>query len=414
MTLSLFPDYSVLETGRNAAQAMRLARQLQEVDLQVLVSDADTRMVVARLRREGIDNAMQLILLTEEEVMQWYNVGTVFLSILSKMRRQVIADPEGIVRKWNNQFRLFVLPDDLRMQTQEDDFFGTMMVSEDEASYSALTSDSGRQAPPDSVLQQEVCELEICLAEGIEMICHRTDFGAVLRSFFIDGLPVESIAAKYHLASNASVFRIVRTRFCEPLQKGYQTAGVQFSNTLLKSVRRLRKELLYLPLSVLDGVERIAVQRFLYFLGLDILRRTQTETCWGGDFIVKEGEVEKCRRTQRELFSLLQWRVVCAKENVIRRGIKRPHVPFLRALLKSHPYVEYDRKGYRLVRERLTYDCGRLARIVYDARRPMTFDELLTTYEHLYLERPQNLSLSNVRTRFPQVHSVARGVWEWK
>lgn len=414
MTLSLFPDYSVLETGRNAAQAMRLARQLQEVDLQVLVSDADTRMVVARLRREGIDNAMQLILLTEEEVMPWYNVGAVFLSILSKMRSEVIADPEGVVRKWTNQFRLFILPDDLQMQALEDDFFGTLMVCEDEKQCYALSADDGQRAAVDSALQQDVLELERCLVEGIEMICHRADFGAVLRSFFIDGLPVESIVTKHQLTSNAAVFRLVRKRFCEPLLKGYQAAGVQFSNTLIKSIKKLRKELLYLPISVLEGLERISVQRFLYFLGLDVLRRTQTDTCWGGDFIVKEGEVEKCRRTQRELFSLLQWRVACAKENVIRRGINRPHVPFLRALLKSHPYLESDRKGYRLVRERLIYECGRLARIVYDARRPMTFNELLTTYEHLYLERPQNLSLSNVRARFPQVHSVARGVWEWK
>lgn len=414
MNTSLFPDYTVLETGRNAAQAIRLAQQLQEVDLQVLVNDADTRMVASRLRKEGIDNAMQLILLTEDEVMRWYNVGSVFLSILTNMRQEVIGDPEGIVKKWIQQYRLCVLPDDLQKKVAEDDFFGTLMVCENEQPYKLAENEEAEREAIDSVLLQDIKELERCLIEAIEMICHRADYGYVLRCFFLDGLPVESIAAKHGLVSNSSVQRIIKKRFSEPLMMGYQAEGVQFSSALIKKVKRLRKDLLYQPVTTLECLERISVSRFLSFLGLDILGRTQTDSLWGGDYIVKSGEVKKCRRSQRELLSFLQWHVAYARENVIRRSLKRPHAPFLRALLKSHPYIETDRKGYRLVQEQLMYECGRLARILHDARRPMSFENILTNYERLYFERPQNMSISNVRTRFPQVHSVARGVWEWE
>lgn len=381
---------------------MRLAQQLREVDLQVLATDADRRTVINRLRREGIDDVMQLVLLTQDRVMGWFNVGPVFLSVLSQMRDEVVTAPERIVERWHNEHRLLVLPDDLQTSMREDDFFGMIMAAEDESAYGERQED------------HPVLQLERCLVAAIEMIERRWEHGIVLRRYFLDGLPVEVIVSDCRLASSASLFRIVDKQFVAPLLKGYQVKGIQFSTSLQNTVKSLQKELLYQRADMLECLTRIVPARFLHFLDLVLLQRTTAETFWGGDFIVREGEIEKCRRTQRDLISSLQFRVVAAKENAIRRALSRINVPFLRVLLHAHPCIEEHRKGYRLVGECLTYECTRLARLVYDAHAPIALSELLARYECQYLERPQTVSISHVRARFPQVHSVRRGVWEWK
>lgn len=410
-TTSLFPDYAVLETGRNEAQAMRLAQQLREVDLEVLATTAERRSVISRLRREGVADAMQLVLLTEADVMDWYNVGPVFLAVVTAMRDEVVAQPERIVALWRNKVRLFVLPDDLIDDSGDDDFFGMLMAAEND----------GPAAEAEA--SNPILELERCIVAAVEMMAQRSADGAVLRRYFLEGAAVESIVASERLASNASLYRIVDKHFCQPILKGYPVKGIQFSSKLLMNIRRLSKELVYSRVEVLDVLERLSPQRFLGVLGLTLLRRTTAEPVWMADYIVREGDVQRCRRTQRDLFSSLQFRVVGAKESVVRRGLQHQRTRekgsavdagFLRVLLHDHPSIEPDRKGYRLVSERLTYDCARLARIVYDARGPIRLADVVARYEQRYFERPRSVSIAKVRVHFPQVHSVKRGVWEWK
>lgn len=422
---SLFPDYSVLETGRTEAQAVRLAQQLHEVDLHMLVTDSDRRSVVARLRREGIADAMQLVLLTEAEVLRWPGVGPVFVEILAAMRRQVVANPERIVETWHNQHRLLVLPDDLKLQTETDDFFGTLLAAEDEsaAGYGPCNERTGSRTNPD--LSATIEEMERCLVAAVEMMGYRAESGVVLRKYLLEGLPAATIVESQHLASTASLYRVVHKNFCAPLLQGYPVKGIQLSDKMMQSVKMLRKELVYTPASVLSVLSRMSPARFLEVLGLTLLQRTQAEAFWGDDYIVREGEVERCRRTLRDLLASLQFRVVAVRENTIRRsmqalgpkgrtGAAQIDQNFLRVLLRSHPCIEEDRKGYRLVSERLNYDCARLARIVYDAHGPITLADVLAQYERRYMQRPERVSIANVRTRFPQVHSVSRGVWRWK
>lgn len=450
---SLFPEYSVLETGRNEAQAMRLAQQLREVDLQMLVTDPDRRNVVARLRREGIDNAMQLILLTEEEVLGWPGVGPVFVTILAEMRRQVVAHPERTVDTWHNVHRLLVLPDDLDVRNEEDDFFGLLIDNPEQASGpasatasasasaapatspSALASASASAAPAASIeprLAQYppaepalIVELERCIIAAIEMLEHRWEAALALRRYYIDGLPADAIVDACRLASPAALFRITGHLFRDPFMRGYAVKGVQLSDTLVSRLRGLRKSLIYSPAAVLGVLRRMPAQRFLEFLGLTLMQRTQAEAFWGGDYIVPDGAIERCRRTQRDLFSALQFRVVAVKESSVRRSIQqlrhgRPGLSgavdpaFLRVLLKGHPCIESSAKGYRLVSERLNYDCARLARIVYDAHGPIALADILAQYERRYMQRPQRVSIAHVRARFPQVHSISRGIWRWK
>lgn len=410
-TSSLFPDYAVLEVGRNEAQAMRLAQQLRDVDLQVLATTVDRRTVISRLRREGIADAMQLILLTEDEVMGWFNVGPVFLAILSEMRQEVIDNPERVVDEWRNRIRLYVLPDDLTETNPEDDFFG-LLIAEGKAEYNAA-----------SVVDDPIVEVERCLVAAVEMMARRDREGDVLRRYYLEGASVESIVESLHLASNASLYRIVDRHFTQPLLKGYAVRGIQFSNSVLSVVKKLKKELVYQRLDVLDGLQRVPPHRFLHFLSLALLQRSTAEAVWMVDYIVREGDVQRCRLTLRDLLASLQWRVVAAKESAVRRGMQMLRkqgsavpvdVNFLRVLLHDHPCIEVQKKGYRLVGERLTYDCVRLARIVYDAHEPISLPEILARYERLYFERPQSISVSKVRAHFPQVHSVKRGVWEWK
>lgn len=419
-TTSLFPDYAVLETGRNEAQAMRLAQQLGEVDLEVLATTAERRTVISRLRREGVADAMQLVLLTAADVMDWRNVGPVFLAVVTAMRDEVVAAPERVVAQWRNKVRLYVLPDDLAANaSSDDDFFGTLMVADDEVCGGQPLSGKRDEAEDSPIL-----ELERCIVAAVEMMSQRSAEGMVLRRYFLEGAAVESIVASEHLASSASLYRIVDKHFCRPLMQGYAVKGIQFSHKLLARVRDLRKQLVYARAEVLDVLERLSPQRFLHFLELTLLRRTTAEAVWLADYIVREGDVQRCRRTQRDLFSSLQMRVVGAKESAVRRALQHQKragrgsggvdAGFLRVLLREHPCIEPDRKGYRLVSERLTYDCARLARIVYDARGPITLHDVLARYEQRYFERPRTVSITKVRVHFPQVHSVRRGVWEWK
>lgn len=407
-TFSLFPDYAVLENGRNEAQAMRLAQQLHEVDLQMLATDSDRRLVVSRLRREGIADAMQLILLTEEEVRAWYNVGPVFVEILADMHHEVTAHPERIVETWLNQHRLYILPDDLEMRAESEDFFGTLMASEEEVSTYGI-----EQKVKTNDINEQMEEVERCLIAAIEMLERRHPHGTVLRRFFIDGYPTDAIVQQSGLVSSAALYRIVDKFFLEPLLHGYSVKGIQFTDNLLRKVRHLRKELLYQRTEVLESLQRIPPARFLHVLELTLLQRTTAERFWGGDYIVREGEVQHLRRVQRDLFAAMQWRVSPTKENTLRRGLKSPG-PFFRTLLKTHPCIEQDRKGYRLVSEHLSYDCARIARIVYDAHGPITTTEILAQYERRYMERPQSLSITDIRKRFPKIHSIRRGVWSWK
>lgn len=405
---------------------MRLAQQLHEVDLQMLVTDSDRRTVVARLRREGIADAMQLILLTEEEVLRWPGVGPVFVEILASMRRQVVGNPERIVQTWRNEHRLFVLPDDLESHAEADDFFGILLAAEDDGVEAAeyKKRNDASAAKSNDGLSAAIEEFERCLVAAVEMAEHRTESGVVLRKYLLEGLPVETIVENLKLASNASLYRVVYKNFCEPLLKGYPVKGIQLSDKLLRSVKMLRKQLEYAPASVLSVLDRMAPQRFLEVLGLTLLQRTQAETFWGGDYIVREGEVERCRRTLHDLVASLQFRVVAVKESTVRRGMQalKPgikgrtahDVNFLRVLLREHHCIEEDRKGYRLVGEHLNYDCARLARIVYDAHGPITLSDVLAQYERRYMQRPERISIANVRSRFPQVHSISRGVWKWK
>lgn len=418
---SLFPDHSVLETGRNEAQAIRLSQQLREVDLQMLATDADRRQVVARLRREGIADAMGLILLTEDEVLRWRNVGPVFVEILAQMRRQLVADPERIASEWYNKHRLLVLPDDLNLHAPQDDFFGYMLPSLGEED-----STSGKPLSDDEVtIRGAVEELERCLVAAIEMLQHRGEDGIVLRKYFIEGLSAQRIAAQEHLASAQSVHRIVKHHFTLPLLRGYQVRGIQFSDQLIDTIRRLRRALQYTTTEQLAHLERITPQRFLEFLGLTLLGRTLADSYWGVDYIVPLGSVELCRRTQRLLLSALQWRVVAVSESTIRRSLRqaRPEQltagaadyspAFLRVLLRTHPCIERSSRGVRLVAERLGYESARIARIVYDAHGPITLSDIMAQYERRYMQRPQHLSLSHIRRHFPRVHSLRRGVWTW-
>lgn len=424
-TNSLFPDYSLLETGRTEAQAVRLAKQLHEVDLQMLVTDPDRRTVVARLRREGIADAMQLILLTEEEVLSWQGVGPVFVEILSSMRQQVVGNPERVVEVWHAEHRLYVLPDDLELQADDTDFFGTLLVSKEEAADRCDTSRAPSAGREGSDVATTVAELERCLVAAVEMMEHRARSGEVLRKYLLEGLPAETIVRSLQLPSAASLHRIVNKNFCAPLLLGYSVKGIQLSRRMLQGVKALRKQLLYAPASVLSVLTRMTPVRFLEVLELTLLQRTQAEAFWSGDYIVRQGEVERCRRTLHDLVTTLQFRVEGVSEATIRRSVQAlrpktqkqvvPIVPkFLRVLLHTHPCIESDRKGYRLASERLNYDCARLARIVYDAHAPIALADVLAQYERRYMQRPERVALANVRARFPQVHSISRGVWKWK
>ena len=64
--------------------------------------------------------------------------------------------------------------------------------------------------------------------------------------------------------------------------------------------------------------------------------------------------------------------------------------------------------------EQLIYDFSRIGRILLEADRPLTRDEILMRYEQAYMERPLSLSMSELSKRFSSITNTQRGQWWWK
>lgn len=431
---SLFPDYYYFENGRSEVQAAHIVERLRSIGLEVLVTDdasssAERRSVVARLRQRGVKTVMQMIALSEEDVRQMGGMGAVFLDALRRMQQEALQRPEVLIERWEAELRAYVLPDDLDKDVGESfDFFGKIWAdfpdTVEEPGHGAANPEKMASSP-----DEDIVLLEKCIVESLKILEKRWNLAAALKSFFVEGMPVAAILSQYAIPSNAAWRYLLQHRFVQPLLCGEVVCGVRLSESLLQRIPLIAGALCYGPASALDALTVIPAQRFLEFFGFSLLRRTTDDGFWHEDYVVRTGEVQRCRHTLRYLMQILQTRVAGCREKTLRKLMhdlskqygggklsdsRIVHHDFLRHILGSRRWIEEESRGYRLPATLLAAESVRIARIVYDAKAPIATSDIVKRYENLYMESPKALNLTKIRQRFPRIKSVSRGIWRYK
>lgn len=403
---TLFPDFFTLDGERSEQQALHLAEALQRVELKMLATHAERRLVLRRLEQRGVINAWQLLQLQHEEVAEWPGVGAAFLSVLDEMRDEVYRAPELLVQTWKQKWAELTFPDDIIDELSEQ-----LPIEQIEEKAEEIISTTSAQ----EIVSVEVAEVERTLTALLRTLLHRLPNGeGVVRRYFLEGLPVSTIVRVEGLASRSAVYRIADRQCLRVLLRGETLHGLRLSEAFLSKMSRLSRQLLFCPNRVLDSLQTMKPTRFLRFLNLTLLCRTTAETQWAADLIVPHQGVQRSRRLLHRTMGYLQLHPDFLPRRELTSQLNAAEALWLKPLLRQHPWVERSAKGYRLRSEQLQFDFCRAARILCDAKTPCSLEEVIYAYEYRYLERPKCLTLSGLRRRFPQVVSEERGVWRWE
>lgn len=405
---TLFPDFSPLEMMLDQQAAQRIADRLRSVELRFFATHPEWRTVLRRLAEKGVCNAWDLLNIHRDEVAEWPGVGRVFLHLLDEMRAEVQQRPQWVIQTWRNEMAQLTLPDDLEKPSDEPTLFGEWEVAEVNIKEKAYSEEEQ--------LVQDIIEVERTFVELIRLLSHRFPVeGAILRRYFLESLPLNTIVKVEHLSSRSTIHRLLEPRFLRPLRAGENICGITLSCDFRERMQKLEQRLRFRPAQILEHLNTMSPDRFLALMGLTLMRRTVLENLWACDFIVARQEVVRSRRTLHHTLLYLQFRPdFTARENIENHlSSILPSRDLVMPLLLNHPWVESAETGYRLVAEQLVFDFCRVGRILLDAATPLTKDEVISAYEHRYLERPLSLSLRLLRRHYPQILSHRRGVWTW-
>lgn len=443
---SLFPDYYYFENGRTEIQAAHIVEMLRRTDIEILATNAERRKVIRMLKEKGISNVMQAVGLSETEVRQWKGAGPLFIDTLKDIRNEALQHPEETIARWQTEMRAYVFPDDLEDNVHEHDSFFGKIWKDTPGAHPTDTEYAESLADPSSPVETyrttfydkehgnsvkaDIEMLEKSILGALEILEKRWKKTTYLKAYFIEGRTTPAAQSRnYGQISNMAWRHLLNRSFLLPLMKGEAICGVRFSEDLLQRIPTLTDNLRYRPAEALEALKTIRPERFLHILGLTLLQRTSTESFWTTDFIVPTGEVQRCRHTLRTLFCVLQNRVTGCKEKTLKKLMQElsaassqhlhtesriVHPVFLHHLLLHHPWIEEENRGYRLAAEILTTEIVRIARIVYDAKRPITTADITTSYISLYTESPRALNFTKIHNRFPHIKHVARGIWRYK
>lgn len=405
MYQSLFPDYIPIEGLRSQLEAKRLLEALREVGLEVLTAFGGRQAVVKRLQEEGVTDLWHLLQIARDDVADWAGVGTAFLQVFDEMREEVARRPAYWVQEWHDLWEEHQFPLPPPAALDDFDLFGQVAEA-------AL--DYGAGATEETTLAARIEEVERAFAEAIRLYqCRVPESADVLRRYFFEGQSRAMVERLEGLRPMA-LHRIAFQHFVEPLMRGEKVVGLEFTPAFRDELAALTTDLLFAPVDVLNGLEQLNAPRFLDWLGLRVMQRSLAETLWATDMIVPRYEVLRARRLLQQTLAFLQWQPTFTPRKEMERLLRPPHKHWCKALLRWHPWIVHHAHGYRLRSEQLSYDLCRVARVLYDERVPMQKKDILTAYEHRYLERPQALSLRAVRRHFPEVISPLRGWWQWK
>ena len=443
---SLFPDYYYFENGRTEIQAAHIVEMLRKTDIDILATDAERRKVIRMLKEKGISNVMQAVGLSEDEVRPWKGAGPLFLDTLQEIRNEALQHPEETIARWQSEMRTYIFPDDLEDNACESDsFFGNFWKDTPYVPHTDTECTESLADPSPTVeryrtsrndnaginsVETDIKMLERCILAALEILRQRWEKTKYLKAYFVEGRTMPAAQGQNcNRISNLAWRHLLNRRFLLPLLKGKAICGVRFSEDLLQRIPALANSLRYRPAEALDALTTIRPERFLHVLGLTLLHRTSTESFWTTDFIVPTGEVQRCRHTLRTLFCVLQNRVTGCKEKTLRKLMQEfsaassqhlhtecriIHPTFLHHLLLYHPWIEEEPRGYRLAAKILTSEIVRIARILYDARQPLTTADITNRYICLYTEAPRALNFTKTHRRFPHIKHVARGIWRYK
>lgn len=403
---TLFPDYLTLEEGRDRLEAQRLIEALRKVGLEALQTNVERATVLRRLGEEGVESVYHLLNLQRNEVAEWRNVGQVFLYVMDEMRAEVKRDPEAVLNRWHNELAELVFPEE-KNAIEEKSSFCDLSKKNFENVHSFFCCNETMMC---------IGEVEQAFVEIIGVLERRWAHGGeVLRRYFLENLSVKTLVRVLGLSSSAALYRLVERRFLRPLLDGGQVYKLSLSRDFLQKMNILRKELLYRPVNVLEALQRMSPERFLFLMNMTLLSRTVSDRVWSCDFIVPRGEVQSTRRVLHALINELQLRPDFSTRKSIRMALgKDDRHPSFNGLLKHHPWIERLQHNYRLMSPQLMYDFCRIARILCDTPEALSAQEILMKYERRYLERPKRISLHWVSLRYPQVVALKRGVWHWQ
>lgn len=406
MQMTLFPDYFALDETCCLHRAEIVMEKLAEIPLDFLATHGERNVVLRRLSTAGISSLAALLRLPRFEVVEWEGVGRFFLHLFDEMRQEVRRHPEHLIERW-------------LLERAEWDF---PLMEEAENPWSlhhyltpALPEETSATVLPTDALTASWQRVEQTFTQLIFLLKHRAPLkAAVLHRFLLQGLSPEVIARVLNFPSRAAVMRLMEHDFLRPLLAGEAVEGLTLTQEFRQSLTALRTELLFRPTSVLEGLHFMSMPRFLWLLGLKPMLRTQAETSWACDFIVPRFEVKASRSLLHRVFRQLQLHPdYQPRTDFLFSSDVDASEGLLTALLTHHPWIESSDAGHRLRAEQLIYDFCRIGRILLDADRSLSRDEIFMRYEQAYLERPSSLSFAALRKRFPAISPTKRGQWEW-
>lgn len=405
MYQSLFSDYIPIEGLRSQLEAKRLLEALREVGLEVLTAFGGRQAVVKRLQEEGVTDLWHLLQIARDDVADWSGVGTAFLQVFDEMREEVARRPAYWVQEWHDLWAEHHFPLPTPAIVNDFDLFGEV---------AEIMPDDGVGGAEETTLASRIAEAERAFAEAIRLYqCRVPESASALRRYFFEGQS-RAMVERLEALRPMSLHRIVFQHFVEPLMQGERVEGLLFTSAFREELAALSNDLLFAPIEVLNVLEHLSAPRFLEWFGLTVMQRSLAETQWATDLIVPRYEVLRARRLLQQTLAFLQWQPTFTPRKEMERFLRPYHKLWCKALLRWHPWIVHQAQGYRLRSEQLSYDLCRVARVLYDEQVPMQKKDILTVYEHRYLERPQTLSLRAVRRHFPEVISVQRGWWQWK
>lgn len=400
MDATLFPDLFAAEMSSEISNGREMAASLECIDTEVLAINSDRDMVLRRLRRAGITRVGDLCCLHRGEIAEWPRVGKAFLNVLDEIRREVNDHAVSIIRHWHERYEKvsFVLADGYPV---------TASSTEEKAEFPGGEKE---------MLAYRLQTLEnIFVAIIRRMAYRRPQTGEVARRYFLEGLVPDVIVRVMGLPSRVAVRRILEHGFLRPLLNGDELCGLSLSEEVRQEMQSLRATLLFVPLDHLEALSQMLPDRFLAWLRLTVMTQTRTEKAWAGDLVVPESNVRRSRRVLQQLLLHLQWIPGFVASTTLNKSLSATsEKEIVSLLLQRHPWIEKGEQGVRLVSEQLHYDYCRIARLLYDADRPLSKEEVLMIYERCYFERPCHLTPRLLHKHYGQNFSIDRGAWSWK
>lgn len=348
-----FISHNDAERVQADAEAMR---GLGEISLSMLMDRHETQMLCRPLMNAGVRTLADLVDVGTTRLSRIRDIGKSRRTRIEALRLDVLVHQETYIRQWQDFRRQHAYPlshvgDDSRLSLARfEEIIATMI-----ADFEPYNQKLGRAA----------------------------------RLYYKEQKPIESIAKTCRIPVSR-LRRVLLDELVLPLSRGEEVLGFTIRSLFVRQAEELRRELLYhyLP-SRSAQLSRIAED----FLRLEICSMdSQTPA-----ILVASGEQRVGRDTVRLFLKYMGAFAQAQPVETLRRELSvlaiRHRAAYSEAiadvLVNNHPWVESIKDAsatttYRMSASHLTDDVARLCRIVMDAGREISGDEVLRRYASLY------------------------------